>query len=87
MPKQANGLIDLSNVQHVGAPPLNSATPSTPPPRSADMQLVAFQDLARRIRTDLSVPRFETALRALLMPMKKPRREATVQPPTHNPES
>jgi hypothetical protein len=65
---------------------LNGAKPSAPP-RTAGMQLLAFQDLARRIRTDLSVSRFETALRALLMPMKKPHREPTVQPPPHSPES
>lgn len=86
MTKQANGPTDLANGHHKGALRLSDAKPSASP-RAAGMQLLAFRDLALRIHTDLSVPRFEAALRALLMPMKKSRRQPTVQPPTHSPES
>jgi len=81
MTKQTNDPTDLSNEHQIDAPQVNGAR------GNGQMQLGAFRDLARRIHTDLSVQRFEAALRTLLLPMKKLRREATVQPPTHNPES
>jgi hypothetical protein len=79
---------DLSNRHDSATPHLNGDEPKAPPV-SPEGQLHAFRDLARRIYTDQSVKRFETALHALLLPVKKAPRDgaATAQPPTHNPES
>lgn len=80
MTKQTNEPTNLSSLRQAAAPHVNGAQ------GNGEMQLSAFRDLALRIHTDLSVQRFEAALRALLLPMKK-RREARALPPTHNPES
>ena len=72
---------DLSNEHQADAPQLKGAQ------GNGGTQMGAFRELARRIHTELSAQRFEAALRALLLPMKRLRRETTVQPPTHNPES
>lgn len=89
MTKLTNEPIDHSNGHHTGTTQSN-AEPNAQPPPSGEVQLVAFRDLARRIQTELSAGRFEAALRTLLLPLKKPRRESTVQqpePPTSSPES
>lgn len=87
MTRPMNEAIDPSNGHDSATPHLNGAEPK-PPPLSAEGQLRAFHDLARRIHTDRSVHRFEAALRTLLQPMRTPRRqETTAQPPTHSPES
>jgi hypothetical protein len=87
MTKQMDEPIDRSNGHDSATPKLEPAKPMTPP-ISAEGQLHAFRDLAHRIFTDQSVQRFETALRALLTPVKKPPRdEVTAPPPTHSPES
>jgi len=76
-----------SNGHDSAAPHLNGTEPKAPP-LTAEGQLRAFHDLARRIHTDRSVHRFEAALRTLLQPMKQRRsQETTAQPPTHNPKS
>jgi len=89
MTKLTNEPIDLSNGHHTGTTPSNGAKPNAQPPPNDEAQLIAFRDLARRIHTELSAGRFEAALRTLLLPLKKPRRESTVQPeaPTSSPES
>lgn len=85
MTKQTNEHTSLSNGHAIEAPPSNAADPQ---PRTSEMQLRAFKDLAQRIGTDLSAERFEAALRKLLAPLKKkPNHGPTVQPPTRNLES
>lgn len=84
MTKQTNEPTSLSNGHAIEAPPSNAADPQ---PRTSEMQLRAFKDLALRISTDLSAERFEATLRALLVPLKKkPDDSATARPPTSNPE-
>lgn len=78
---------DLSNGHDSATPHLNGDQPNAPPV-SPEGQLRAFRDLARRIYTDQSVKRFETALHALLLPVKQtPRNDVTAPPPTRSPES
>lgn len=89
MTKQTNEPINLTNGHQTGTTQSNAAEPNAQPPPAGGAQLIAFRDLARRIHTELSAGRFEAALRTLLLPLKKPRRESTVQPeaPTSSPES
>jgi hypothetical protein len=87
MTKQMNEPIDLTNGHDSTTPLLNGAAPKARP-LDRDKQLGAFRDLARRICTDRSVQRFETALHKLLLPVKKAKREEVrALPPTHNPGS
>ena len=89
MTKRPNEPIDLSNGHPTGTTPSKGAEPNAQPPPDGEAQLIGFRELARRIHTELSAGRFEAALRTILLPLNKPRRDSTVQPepPTNSPES